>query len=178
MRAARRILRWSVLGAAWVMGTASWCQSPNSSALPEVQLSARDLQPRPIEDLAQKSIARDYAYAWKTLASALDENRPDLLESYFTGFARNNFSQLIGDQKRTGVRVHYIDHGHKLNAVFYSPAGDAIELRDQAEMEIQILDGSKTVHSEQVRLEYLVLMTPGADRWLVRNLETAGGPRP
>jgi hypothetical protein len=178
-RAVPRRLRWAmVAAAAGIMATAAWSQSPNSRGLPQVELNARDLQPRPIEDLTETSIIRDYARAWQTLATAFDENRPDLLDSYFTGFAKNNFSQLIGDQKRTGVRVHYIDHGHKLNAFFYSPAGDAMQLRDQAEMEVQIFDGGKTLHREQVRLDYLVLMTPGADRWLIRDLETTAGPHP
>jgi hypothetical protein len=170
------ILRCSFLGVLCMVGIASWSQS--STELPKVELIAKDLQPRSIEELTHKSITRDYAYAWKTLAVALDQNRPELLDSYFTGFAKNNFSQLISDQKQTGVRVHYIDHGHKLNAVFYSPAGDAMQLRDQADIEIEILDGDKTVHREQGTVHYLVLMTPGADRWLVRDLQTVGGPRP
>jgi hypothetical protein len=178
-RAVPRILRWSMVGAAaCIMGMASGSQSPNSRGLPQVELNARDLQPRPIEDLTEASITRDYARAWQTLATAFDENRPDLLDSYFIGFAKHNFSQLIGDQKRTGVRVHYIDHGHKLNAFFYSPAGDAMQLKDQAQMEVQILEGGKTIHREQVTLDYLVLMTPGADRWLIRDLETTAGPHP
>jgi hypothetical protein len=178
-RAVPRILRWSMVGAAaWIMGMASWSQSPNSHGLPQVELNARDLQPRPIEDLTQTSITRDYARAWQSLAAAFDQNRPDLLDGYFTGLAKNNFSQLIGDQKRTGVRVHYIDHGHRLNAFFYSPAGDAMQLKDRAEMEVQILDGGKTVHREQVTLDCLVLMTPGADRWLIRDLETTAEAHP
>src|ERR1700751_749139 len=164
MRVTCPIPRWMLmLGATWIVATASWSQNP--SDVPKVELIARDLQPRPIEDLTQKSITRDYAYAWKTLTMALDQNRPDLLDSYFTGFAKNNFSQLIADQRRTGVHVHYLDRGHKLNAVFYSPVGDAMQLRDQADLEIQVLDGSKTIHREQATLHYLVLMTPGADRW-------------
>jgi len=177
MRASWRMLRGTLmLGATWIVAMASWSQ--NASDLPKVELIARDLQPRPIEDLTQKSITRDYAYAWKTLTMALDQNRPDLLDSYFTGLAKTNFSQLIADQRRTGVRVHYLDRGHKLNAVFYSPAGDAMQLRDQADVEIQVLDGTTTIHREQATLHCLVLMTPGADRWLVRDLETVGGPHP
>jgi hypothetical protein len=70
------------------------------------------------------------------------------------------------------VRVRYIDHGHKLEAVFYSPSGDAMQLRDRAQLGIEIVDGDKMVHREDVTLNYLVLMTPGADRWLVRDLQT------
>ena len=45
-------------------------------------------------------------------------------------------------------------------------------IRDRARLEVEIVDGDKVVHREDVTLNYLVLMTPGADRWLVRDLKT------
>lgn len=145
--------------------------------LPTVQLNADNVAPRPIEDRTGEVIPRDYARAWQTMTAALEQNRSDLLDGYFTGFAKENLAKLISDQKRTGVQVRYVDHGHKLDAIFYAPAGDAMQLRDQARLEIQILDDGKLIHSEQVSQSYLVLMTPGADRWLIRDLETTEGPR-
>lgn len=146
-------------------------------ALPAVQLNAENIAPRPIEDRTSEVIPRDYAHAWQTMTAALEQNRGDLLDGYFTGFAKDNLANLIADQKRTGIRVRYVDHGHKLEALFYAPAGDAMQLRDQARLEIEILDGSKVIHSEQISQSYLVLMTPGADRWLVRDLESTESPR-
>ncbi len=35
-------------------------------------------------------------------------------------------------QLKSGLRTHYEDRGHKLDAIFYAPAGDAMELRDRA----------------------------------------------
>jgi len=128
--------------------------------------------PRTIEDLTSKSVPRDYAYAWQTMAQAMAQNRVDLLNGYFTGFAKEKFTQTIEEQKKAGIRVRYTDRGHKLTGLFYSPAGDAMQLRDQAQFDIQILDGDKVIHSEQVSLRYIVLMTPGADRWMVRDLQT------
>jgi hypothetical protein len=146
--------------------------------LPMVELNADNIAPRPIEDRTSEVVPRDYAHAWQTMVEALERNRTDLLDGYFTGFAKDNLSKLIADQKRTGIRVRYVDHGHKLEALFYAPAGDAMQLRDQARLEVQILDGSKLIHSEQITQSYLVLMTPGADRWLVRDLESTVEPQP
>jgi len=143
-----------------------------AGSLPDVELNADRVGPRAIEDLTRKSVARDYAYAWQTMAQGLAQDRADLLNAYFTGFAKQNLSRKIADQKRTGVQVQYTDMGHKLEALFYSPSGDAMQLRDNARLEIQILDGGKVIDREQVNLHYMVLMTPGADRWLVRDLET------
>jgi len=151
--------------------TAAWA----ADALPSVQLNADSISPRPIEELTGKNIARDYAYAWQTLAQALDQDRSKLLDGYFTGFAKETLSRAVADQKKSGIRVHYIDHGHKGSALFYSPSGDAMQLRDTAQLEVQVLDGDKMVHQEQVALNYLVLMTPAADRWVVRLLETVPG---
>ena len=46
-----------------------------------------------------------------------------------------------------------------------------IELHDVAEYDYEILDGSKSIHSEHAVVHYVVLMTPGADRWVVRQLQ-------
>ena len=149
-----------------------------ASAAPQVELNADNIGPRAIEELTSKTIVRDYANAWKTMAEALDKNRPDVLDGYFTGFAKDKLAQLIARQKQTGVRITYDDHGHKLDALFYSPSGDAMQLRDRAQLGIAIRDGDKIIHNEQTSMQYLVLMTPGADRWLVRDLVTTSEVKP
>ena len=136
------------------------------------------IAPRAIEDLTEKSVVRDYGLAWQTLRNALDQNHAGALDAYFTGFAKDDFAHLIQSQMKTGVQVRYADRGHKLTAIFYSPSGDAMQLRDRATLEIQILDGGKLLSSQQVTRNYLVLMTPGADRWLVRDLESIPEGRP
>lgn len=168
----------AVVITALIFASASLVTARAEDSLPKVSLNADNLGPRSIEELTSKVIARDYAFAWQTLAQALDQNRPDLLDGYFTGNAKEDLAKLIGDQKKTNVRVRYLDHGHKLDALFYSPAGDAMQLRDHADLEINMMDGQKVIHSEQVNLQYIVLMTPGADRWLVRDLEIAPEAKP
>src|ERR1700737_433556 len=69
-------------------------------SLPKVSLNADNLGPRSVEDLTRKVVARDYAFAWQTMAQALEQNRVDLLDGYFTGIAKQNISQLIADQKK------------------------------------------------------------------------------
>jgi len=142
-----------------------------ADSLPQIQLNADSIGPRPIEELTGRNITRDYAYAWRDLAQALDANQKGLLNDYFTGFAKDDFSQRIADQARTGLRTRYIDHGHKVKAFFYSIDGSAMQLLDQAQIEVQVLDGSKVIHQENATQSYLVLMTPGADRWFVRSLQ-------
>ena len=147
-------------------------------ASPRVTLNADNIGPRAIEDLTSKSVPPDYAFAWQTLAQALEENRPGLLEGYFTGLAKQDLTLRVNSQIRSGLHTRYEDRGHKLEALFYSPAGDAMELRDHAKLDMQILDGSKVIHEEPVSLDYLVIMTPGADRWLVRELQVLQGEKP
>ncbi|HZQ23025.1 MAG TPA: hypothetical protein VFA89_09510 [Terriglobales bacterium] len=142
-----------------------------ADALPQVRLNADKIAPRPIEELTGNNIVRDYSLAWQSLAEAMDQNRAELLDAYFTGFAKDRFSSTVADQKKNGLRTRYIDHGHNVQAFFYSPNGDAMQLRDTAQLEIQLFDGSKMIRQENVTLHYLVIMTPGADRWEVRSLE-------
>jgi hypothetical protein len=148
-----------------------WTPFLRADELPQVRLNADKIGPRAIEELTGNNIVRDYALAWQTLAQAMDENRADLLEAYFTGFAKEKFGDTIADQRKNDLHTRYIDHGHNVQAFFYSPNGDAMQLRDTAQLEIQLFDGGKMLRQENVTLHYLVIMTPGADRWEVRSLE-------
>jgi|SRR5581483_3277936 len=139
---------------------------------PQVELNADNMGPRPIEVLTRDHITRDYSLAWQTMQQALETNNAAVLEQYFTGSAKQDLASKIADQKQTGVRIRYEDRGHKLDGIFYSPAGDAMQLRDRAQLEMQVLDGDKVIHSENLTMNYMVLMTPGADRWLVRYLQS------
>jgi len=146
--------------------------------VPRVQLHADNLGPRSIEDLTSKSIRRDYALAWQTMEQALEENRPGVLDGYFTGIAKQDLTQRVHSQIKSGLRTRYQDGGHQLEGIFYSPAGDVMELRDRAKLDIEVMDGGKIIHQEPVNVEYTVVMTPGADRWLVRELQASGGVKP
>lgn len=146
--------------------------------LPRVQLNADNIGPRPIEDLTSKSVQRDYALAWQTMEQAVAENKSGLLDGYLTGFAKQDFTQRINSQAKSGLHAHYTDRGHKLDALFYSPSGDAMELRDHAQLDVQILEGGKVIYEEPVNAEFVVLMTPGADRWLVRQIQGTNGEKP
>jgi len=146
--------------------------------LPRVQLNADNLSPRPIEDLTAKSIPRDYALAWQTLAQAFTDNKAGLLDAYFTGLAKQDFAQRINSQIKSGLQTRYTDRGHRLEALFYSPAGDVMELRDHAQFDMQLVDAGKVIYEEPVNTDFIVLMTPGADRWLVRQLQATNGAKP
>lgn len=138
---------------------------------PTVELNASAAQPRQVEDVTEKAITRDYANAWKIMEAALNENRTDQLGGGFAGIAQDKLQKRVEDQKASNLRVRIIDRGHKLEAIFYSPEGSALQVRDTAQLEIEYLDGSSVVHREQVTQNYLALLTVGEDRWKVRVLE-------
>lgn len=140
-------------------------------SLPQIRLDAIELVPRPIEELTQTAIAHHYALAWQDMTAALDSGRTGKLSEEFVGFAKDRLMQRIGEQKQTGVHIRILDHGHHLKAVFYSADGTAMQLIDQADLEIQIYDRGKLLDTQSAPHEYIVLMTPGADRWYVRDLE-------
>jgi hypothetical protein len=155
---------------------AAWMFSFSNNALAAsnaggVQLSVSAAGPREVEDQTEQAIVRDYAKAWQALSAAREQNRADLLAGMFVGYAKDEISQAIEDQQRENIRTRYIDRGHKLQAMFYSQEGSAMQLRDTAQVEIQVLDGNSVVHSENATVNYLVLMTPAADRWQVRMLQ-------
>ncbi len=138
---------------------------------PEIRLDASKATPRDVEDQTRESIARDYGKAWQSLERALEDNRPDLLNTDFVGYAQEHWLQTVGAQKASGFSRHIVDHGHQVQVVFYSADGSAIQLRDTAQLQVQYRDGSKVLHSESLTRHYLVLMTPAENRWKVRVLQ-------
>ncbi len=140
-------------------------------AEPVVQLNSAIVAPREMEDNTEKAVLRDYTRAWQSLATALSENNSAALANDFIGQAQDELQQRVSEQQKSGLRVRYIDHGHNLQAVFYSQDGSAMQLRDSARLEVQMLDGDKVVHSDQFTQSYLVVMTTGENRWKVRVLQ-------
>jgi len=136
-----------------------------------VKIDASAAQPRQVEDATVQAIQRDYGRAWQTLSQALSENRANLLNSSFVGIANDKLTRAVNEQRKEGLRRKYIDKSHKVEIVFYSAEGSALQLRDTVQIEIQLLDGDKVVYEENVTVQYLVIMTPGADRWYVRALQ-------
>jgi hypothetical protein len=145
-----------------------------AASLPRVVLSAESLAPRPIEQRTGEAVTHDYAQAWQDLAFCLDSNRTDLLGDYFAGEAKRRLAQRVTDQQRAHLRTRYIDGGHRVKAVFYSVDGGEMQLEDQADLEVQVFDGDKLISTSKSTQKYLVLMTPGSDRWYVRFLESVG----
>jgi hypothetical protein len=142
----------------------------NAADATPMSLNVGDVGPRDLsnEDQTQKAIVRDYGKAWKAMNQALSENQPGALGDIWVGLAKDKLVAQINGQKAAGLTSRYIDHGHKLDALFYSAEGSALQLRDTAQVETQIMDGSKVVGSNTATVHYIVVMTPTADHWQVR----------
>ena len=136
-----------------------------------VQLDTTKVSPREMEDTTEKAVARDYTRAWQSLATALSENRADALANDFIGQAQDELQQRVQEQEKSGLHTRFVDRGHNLQAFFYSQDGSAMQLRDTARLEVQLLDGDKVIHSDQLTQTYLVVMTAGENRWKVRVLQ-------
>jgi hypothetical protein len=167
----RRIQRYLAVSALLLFVVPCVFSAPSDPA-PEVVLSAANVGPRTIEPLTERSILRDYKFGWANLAQAFESNSTGALNGLFAGTANTWLNDAVNSQIRTGLTSRYLNQRHKLEAVFYAPEGDLIELHDTAEYDYQILDGSKTIHSEHAFVRYVVLMTPGADRWVIRQLQS------
>jgi hypothetical protein len=160
---------------ALAMVAAFFLASPLYSAAADtparVQLDSKSAGPRAVENLTEKVIVRDYRIAWDSMAHAIEFDVVDPLEGPFTGEAKQRLAATIASQQRSGLSQRYLDQNHKLEAVFYAPDGDVIELHDTAEFQQQVLDEGKIIHDEKVVMRYVVLMTPSADRWVIRQLQ-------
>ncbi|HZU23670.1 MAG TPA: hypothetical protein VE998_12630 [Terriglobales bacterium] len=141
------------------------------SGAPRVTLDVSSTAPRQVEDTTERAIVRDYGRAWHDMADALAQNRADLLPASFVGIAQQKLADRIAAQQKSGLETRIVDHGHNVQAIFYSPEGSAMELHDTAQLEIQVLDGSSVVNTQTVTARYTALMTVAEDRWKVRVLQ-------
>ncbi len=139
----------------------------------KVELDVAAAEPRQVEETTAKAIIRDYGNAWSVLARALSDNRSDILGGAFVGAAQDKLAARVNGQRSAGLRIRTIDRGHRLEAIFYSPEGSAMQLRDTAKLEIQLLDGETVLSTQQVTASYVALMTVAEDRWKVRLLQQA-----
>jgi hypothetical protein len=151
------------------------CFVAGAQSSPEVHLNADGLSPRPIEALTGTTIVQHYAQAWRDMTEALESGRADKLTDNFVGSARDRLKQRVGEQARAGIHIRIVDHGHQLKAIFYSTDGTAMQLIDQAQLEIRTFDGDKLLDTENAPHKFVVLMTPGADRWYIRDFEDVSG---
>jgi hypothetical protein len=129
--------------------------------------------PRPLEKQTETAVIRDYLQAWEALRSALEQNRPALLEADFVGTAKDKLAGTIQDQTRLGMRTRYQDRAHDIKVTFYSPDGLSIQLIDNVEYDVQVLDHDKVQGTERVHAHYIALLTPSEVRWRVRVLQAA-----
>jgi hypothetical protein len=159
---------------------AMFLRSPSSTVLadgkaaantPNLLLDFSTAAPRRVEDATEKAVARDYSAAWQIMTQALEQNRADLLDSNFIGTANDKLKETIQEQSRAGLHRRYVDRGHKLQAIFYSHDGSAMELHDTVQLSVQLLDGDKVVASKDLSAQYVVLMTAAENSWKVRVLQ-------
>ena len=159
------------LAALAILAIAFAAHSVFAASAPSIAINTEHAAPREIEDTTQKALARDYATAWQTMTEALDQNRADVLSANFIGTAGDKLTATIQEQAKSGLHQHITDQGHSVEAVFYSPEGSAIELHDTAHLQIDVMDGSKVVHTENATVRYVALLTAAENSWKVRVLE-------
>jgi hypothetical protein len=142
---------------------------------PTVRVEPTNLQgPRVLNEQTRTAVIRDYLQAWQSVRTALEQNRPDLLNRDFVGTAKDKLTDTIHDQVTMGISTRYLDQSHDLQIIFYSPEGLSVQLVDNVEYEVQVADHGKTQATQKMHARYVVVMTPAEVRWRVRVFQ--GGP--
>jgi len=147
------------------------CAEAYKAEAPNVQINAATSSSAEMQETTKQSIARAYASAWQSLVRSLSENRADVIDSAFIGAARDQFVEAVQQQNAHGLRRRYVDYGHKVDVLSYSPEGGSVQLRDRADLEVQLLDGDSVIYRERQTLNYIALLTPTEVTWKVRLLQ-------
>jgi hypothetical protein len=153
------------------MGLLLYAYARASDGSPRVVLVGSTAGPRVLEPVTGQALVRAYSHAWESLARAFDQSSEEGVGDYFVGPAKDNIVAALASQRKTGLRAQYRNQVHQVEIVFYAPEGDVLELRDTAEYDLQLADRETPIHDEHLLMRYLVLMTPSADRWVVRQIQ-------
>jgi hypothetical protein len=129
--------------------------------------------PRTLPEQTRVAAIRDYLQCWQSLRAALEQNRPDLLDSSFAGTARDKLTETIQQQAALGIRTRYQDRAHDIQVVLYSPEGLSIELTDRVDYEVEVLDHDRVKTTQHIVARYLIVLTPAELRWRVRVFQAA-----
>jgi hypothetical protein len=121
-----------------------------------------------LKDQTAAAAIRNYLQAWRTLSTALDQNRAAVLDQDFVGSARDKIAETIRQQGTQALHTSYRDQMHDIQVVFYSPEGLSLELIDHVEYDVQLFDHDKAVVTHHIKTKYVVVMTPAETRWRVR----------
>lgn len=168
----KRIVSFAIgVGAVCAMCAAITISSYAADSTVQVQMDMSKATPRSMEPLTERAVLRDYRFAWASMAQALESNSADPLQGPFEGDAMRWLKDTVLSQQQSGISQRYGNQTHRVEAVFYSPEGDVLELHDTVQYQLQISDGGKVVHDDPVTMHYVVLLTPGADRWVIRQLQ-------
>jgi hypothetical protein len=142
---------------------------PLGASQPTVRVEPAHVQgPRDLSDQTREAVVRGYLEAWQSMATALQQNRPELLDRDFVGTAKDKLTDTIHDQVTTGISTRYLDQSHDLQIIFYSPEGLSVQLVDNVSYQVQVIDRGKTQTTQEVHARYVVVMTPAEVRWRVR----------
>src|SRR5258708_34273919 len=110
-----------------------------------LQLDVSKGGPRAVESETEQVILRDYRFAWTSIAQALEVNTLDPLEGPLVGAAKKELEDRVLNQQRTGLSSHYLDQNHKVQAVFYAPAGGVNALHEPSGYQTYVTDGQKRI---------------------------------
>lgn len=136
---------------------------------PSVHVDPSHLQgPRQLAPQTAAAVVRDYLESWQSMAAALQQNSPNLLDANFVGTAHDKLADTVHEQAVMGIHTRYRDLSHDLQIVFYSPEGLSIQLIDNVEYDEQVFLPDKELAARRMHARYVVVLTPSEVRWRVR----------
>src|SRR5215475_5466193 len=72
--------------------------------------------PRPVGEQTRVGVVRDYLKAWESLDDAFAAKRPEMLDAYFVGLAKDRLAGTIREQRILGIETLYRDRAHNIQA--------------------------------------------------------------
>ena len=142
--------------------------------LPKVLWEKLDNEGREMEPNTLKLVEKHYLFSWYIKNNALEENKKNGIEDFYTKSARANLFKTINYNVKNKIHIESTTIKHNPRISFYSADGQQIALTDKNVIEFQHVYKDKTLIAEiQDTATYKIVMLLEDGFWRIRHFYKA-----
>jgi len=140
--------------------------------LPKVIWESLDNPGRVMEPNTLKTIEKHYLFSWFVKNKALESNKKEGIEDYYTQNARVNLYRTIAGNSKKKITIESTTLEHHPKLEFYSADGQLVVFTDKNVVEFQkVFQEKKEVTTVQDTATYKVMMLLEDGFWRVRHIQ-------
>ena len=140
--------------------------------LPKVEWTSLENEGRPMDEQTLKNIEGDYLDAWYIRQVALNINKTDGVDDYYTKHARKDIADYVAYNIEHNIKIESTTLSHHVEVDFFSADGKLLVLTDRNVQEYKrIYKAKKLIDEIKEESTYHVIMLLEDGFWRIRHLQ-------